>query len=84
MLWFYGRGSDTLAIETRYDDAQAVYELIWYKTDGSQTVEQFPSQAEFQARTESIESTLKAENWVRKSSPTILPDGWRTTKSGSN
>jgi hypothetical protein len=79
MLWFYGRGSEALTIETRYDEDAGVYELIWHRSDNTPIVEQFASEADFHERAREIESTLAAERWIRSHDPVILPGGWRKT-----
>jgi hypothetical protein len=77
MLWFYGRDNDVLTIETRYNGEAGVYELIWYRTDNTRTIERFTSEADFHERAREIESTLSADRWVRSRDPAILPEGWR-------
>jgi hypothetical protein len=77
MLWFYGRDNEVLTIETRYNEAADVYELIWYRANGTRAVEQFSTEAEFHQRARDIESTLAAERWIRSQDPMILPEGWR-------
>jgi hypothetical protein len=51
MIWFFERGTDTLKIETRFNNDARMYELIWHHPDGTRTVESFFHEAEFRQRT---------------------------------
>jgi hypothetical protein len=77
MIWFYERGTETLRIETRYDNGARVYELIWHYPDGSRTLESFRDEAEFRTRSEAVEASLLEEAWRPSGSPQLLRDGWK-------
>ncbi|MEO8678923.1 MAG: hypothetical protein ABI665_07750 [Vicinamibacterales bacterium] len=78
MIWLYERDSEVLRIETRYDNASGSYELIWHRQDGTQTVEQFSSEASYRVRLEAVERVLQTDRWMSSGPPHILKDGWRT------
>ena len=76
MLWIYERSNQTLRIETRYDSATKEYVLIIRRIDDTEQVERFPDGPSFQARLDSLERQLDAEEWQNRS-VTALHDGWK-------
>ena len=77
MIWFFERGTDSLKIETRYNNDARKYELIWHLADGTRTVESFMREAEFRQRSEEVEAQLLEEAWQPAASPQLLRDGWK-------
>ena len=77
MIWFFERGTDSLKIETRYNNDARKYELIWHLADGTRTVESFMREAEFRPRSEEVEAQLLEEAWPPAASPQLLRDGWK-------
>jgi len=77
MIWFYERGTETLRIETRFNNEARAYELIWYYPDGTRTLESFADEAHFRARSAAVESSLLGEDWRPSGSPQLLRDGWK-------
>ncbi|MDO8680640.1 MAG: hypothetical protein Q7R30_19150 [Acidobacteriota bacterium] len=80
MIWLYERGAEVLRIETRFDAAASIFELIWHRPDGTTQVEKFSTEAAFRARLESAEAALKTEHWNQAGSPQILREGWKEGK----
>lgn len=77
MIWFYERGTDTLRIETRFNNAARVFELIWHHPDGTRTLETFADEQQFRARSEAIEASLNEQQWQPSGGPHLLRDGWK-------
>jgi hypothetical protein len=77
MIWFFERGTDTLRIETRFNNEAGMYELIWHHPNGTRTVEEFALEDEFRARSEAVEASLLSEDWQPADSPQLLRDGWK-------
>jgi hypothetical protein len=77
MIWFYERGGETLKIETRYNNARAVYELIWHHPDGTSTIEAFTSEALFLQRSQAVETSLSSDAWHLAGAPSFMADGWK-------
>jgi hypothetical protein len=75
MLWFYCRESDTLRVETRFDNQTAEYVLIAYWPDGKQE-ERFATVGHFKKSLVQLETRLANARWTRGGPPVILPDGW--------
>jgi hypothetical protein len=76
MLWIYKRGSESLRVETRFDNDTEEYVLICHREDGTQQAEQFQDPASFQARLEVLQIQLDAERW-QSDGLTLLRDGWK-------
>ena len=76
MLWIYERSSQTLRIETRFDNATKEYVLITRRPDDTEQVERFRDPASFQTRLDSLERQLETEEWQSRS-VTALHDGWK-------
>lgn len=77
MIWLYERGPEVLRIETRFNNASSQFELVWHRPDGSSESERFSTEAAFRARLESVEASLKTDQWNINGSPQILSEGWR-------
>lgn len=81
MIWLYERGPDVLRIETRFDNDSSQFELIWHRSDGTTDIERFAAEADFRARLETVEASLRSEQWNITGAPQILTDGWKTGAS---
>jgi hypothetical protein len=77
MIWMYERGAEVLRIETRFDAAASLFELIWHRPDGTNQVEKFSTESAYRVRLESVEEKLRTERWQQAGSPQILRDGWK-------
>ena len=77
MLWIYGRGQQSLRLETRLDQQTGEYVLISYHDDGSQQVERFNDATSFQNRLGALEKQLVTEQWQITGAPILLRDGWK-------
>ena len=77
MVWFFGRGNETVQIETRFDNVTREYvlEIAW--ADRAAETERFLLLPEFQARIAAVEQQLRAQSWAQVGGPEILTDGWR-------
>ena len=77
MVWFFGRGNETVQVETRFDNSAREYvlEVAWGRKPVE--VERFQDLSEFQARVAAIEKRLRAESWAQVGGPEILTEGWR-------
>jgi hypothetical protein len=77
MVWFFGRGNETVRVETRFDNATREYvlELAWGTRPAE--IERFRELARFEARVADVEAQLRAQSWAQIGGPEILPDGWR-------
>jgi hypothetical protein len=76
MLWFYERDTIVLRLETRYDSETAEYVALLHYPDGRQELQRFRKLESFRQWLVALEGTLAADQWTRKGSPDILPDGW--------
>lgn len=77
MIWLYERGMETLRVETRFNNDSSQFELIWHRPDGTTESEQFATEGEFRQRLESIEVSLKTDQWNINGSPQVLANGWK-------
>jgi hypothetical protein len=73
MVWFFGRGSETVKVQTRFDNVTREYvlEIAW--GDGRVETERFRELSDFEARTKAVEQRLKSDSWVRSAAPTSSP-----------
>ena len=77
MVWIYGRNSESLTLETRYDNDAADYVLIIRRPDEAPQTERFADSAVFRERLVALERDLEAEHWAQVGPPVFLRDGWR-------
>ena len=77
MVWFFARGSDSVRVETRFDNLsrEFVLEVAW--ADRGLETERFTDLATFQARVLVVEAQLEAGAFAQVGNPEILPHGWR-------
>lgn len=76
MVWIYLRGSESLRVETRFDNETNEYVLNVYREDGTQQAARFKDAALFQARLETLEKDLDRESW-QADGVRLLRDGWK-------
>jgi hypothetical protein len=79
MIWIFGRGSEVLHLETRFDNRRGEYVLLIVWADRPSETERYQERRTFEARLRALEQQLAAEQWTQLGSPTILSDGWRIT-----
>ncbi len=79
MIWIFGRGSEVLHLETRFDNARGEYLLVVVWADRPSETERYRERRAFDGRLRALEQQLAAEQWTQLGSPTILADGWRIT-----
>jgi hypothetical protein len=60
MIWFFERGTDSLQIETRYNNEASAFEIVWHHSDGSQTLESFADEVQFRKRSEARSFTAES------------------------
>jgi hypothetical protein len=77
MVWFFGRGSEKVQVQTRFDNVSREYVLEVAWSDGRIETERFHELAAFEARTKAVEQQLKSDSWVQIGGPDIVPEGWR-------
>ena len=76
MLWIYKRGSESIRVETRYDNDTEEYVLIFYREDGTQHAERCKDPVAFRTRLERLEKQLDRERW-QSDGVRLLRDGWK-------
>lgn len=77
MIWMYERGDATMTIETRFNKASSLYELVWHEGNGTKRLETFVTESEFKERLSAIAIALQEQRWRQAGPPTLDPDGWR-------
>ena len=77
MVWFYTRNQQSLALETRYDNATAEFVGILVGLGGPAITKRFSTPEAFRDWIEALERDLVADRWTPEGTPHILPDGWR-------
>lgn len=77
MIWLYERGTESLRVETRFNNDSSQFELVWHRPDGTTESERFATEQEFRQRLESIEASLKTDHWNINGSPQVLSNGWK-------
>ena len=82
MIFFFDRDQETLQLETRYDNAAAAFVAVVTDSDGEVRTERFATLEQFQAWLVAFERRLYEQNWVGRTSPTILPYGWPDRRLG--
>jgi hypothetical protein len=77
MVWFFGRGNETVRVQTSFDNAAREYVLEVAWANRAPETLRFRDRAAFESRVISIEETLRKESWAQIGGPEILRDGWR-------
>jgi len=76
MVWMYLRGSESLRVETRFDNETNEYVLIVYREDGTQQGTRFKDATLFKTRFETLEKHLDRDRW-QTDGGRLLRDGWK-------
>jgi hypothetical protein len=79
MIWFFARGSQSLRVETRYDNVTAEFLLVVPRQDGVGEIERFRDADAFRTRLEALQEQLQADHWTAVGQPVLLKDGWKLT-----
>jgi len=79
VLWFYSQDSQTIRIETRYDNRTAEYVLVVHWSVDYRQEERFATPILFRRRLAEFGTQINADGWRQDGSPVILPDGWPDT-----
>ena len=77
MIWLYERNTETLRLETRFDNATGEFVLIQHQPSGARVTERFRTEEEFGARLRALSASLDEQHWQHKGPPMILDDGWK-------
>jgi hypothetical protein len=77
MIWLYQRGSETLRLETSFDNETSEFVLVQHQPGGTQVTERFPSEEAFRARLTALGAALDEERWLQKGPPLLLNEGWK-------
>lgn len=76
MIWFFERESESLRVETRYDNDTSEFVAIVRYADGREQTHRFTKMDEFRAWLVAFEQSLEADHWVSQGGPSFLPNGW--------
>ena len=76
MLWFYTRGTESLIVETRYDNDTLEYVATISDHGKPEETKRFSTAVEYREWLVSLERDLADQRWTRDGTPHILPDGW--------
>ena len=77
MVWFFGRGNETVEVQTRFDNGSQEYVLEIKWVNGRTETERFRDLQGFESRVKAVEERLRADSWVQIGGPEIVPSGWR-------
>ena len=77
MVWFFGRGNETVRVQTSFDNTAREYVLEVEWANRAPEKMRFRDRAAFESHVISIEETLRKESWAQIGGPEILRDGWR-------
>jgi hypothetical protein len=76
MLWFYVRDTESMRLETRFDNQTLEYVGIVTHPDGHTDTRRFPSATTFRLWLVWLDASLLADQWAQDGAPQILRDGW--------
>jgi hypothetical protein len=77
VVWFYSRNHQSLAVETRYDNASSEFVGTVRLPGGPSVTKRFSTALAFREWLQTVERDLIADLWASDGPPHILPDGWR-------
>lgn len=81
MVWFYIRDTETLTLETAFDNATREFVAVLTGLSGPPITKRFANADLFREWLVTLEGDLAAGKWVADGSPHILPHGWRDEPS---
>jgi len=76
MLWFYERDTQSIELETSYDQATREYVVLVRHPGGREEAERFSDPESCRLWLVAFESRLENEQFVRRGPPVFLPYGW--------
>jgi hypothetical protein len=76
MLWFYERDTQSIELETSYDQATREYVVLVRHPGGREEAERFADPESCRLWLVAFESRLENEQFVRRGPPVFLPYGW--------
>ena len=79
MIWLYEKDTQSLRLETRYDNRTLQYVLTIHRADGVET-ERYEKLDDFRQRLLALEKLLADGDWHRSGPPVLDPDGWPATR----
>jgi hypothetical protein len=80
MLWFMTRASESLTLETRYDNDTLEYVVIIRYPDGRDEQRRFTDASACQTWLVTTERRLASDGWTADGPPTLLSDAWPTRR----
>jgi hypothetical protein len=75
MLWFFDRDTESLRLETTYDNRTREFVAVVQYPNGQALERRFQRRDEFRKWLEAFERSLAAERWQGRR-PILLPYGW--------
>jgi hypothetical protein len=79
MIWLYEKDTQSLRLETRYDNRTLQYVLTIHRSEGVET-ERFEKLDDFRQRLLALEKMLTDGNWHRSGPPVLDPEGWPSSR----
>jgi hypothetical protein len=76
MLWFYERDTQSIELETRYDQETREYVILVRHPGGQEEAERFPDPESCRLWLVAFENRLEHDQFVRRGPPVFLPYGW--------
>jgi hypothetical protein len=76
MLWFFDRNDQSVCLETRYDNESAEFVAVVRWPSGDEQLKRFADAEAFRLWLVAFEQAVKAEQWLGRSGPIVLPYGW--------
>jgi hypothetical protein len=80
MLWFYTRDSQSLSLETRYDNQACEYVGVLKHPDGRVDTRRFQTADAFRVWLLTVEQDLLTLQWAQDGPVRLVPDGWPDQK----
>ena len=81
MIWLYIKDTQSVGLETRYDNRTLQFVLTIHRAGGDE-VERFEKVDDFRRRLLAVEGTLTADDWKRAGPPILSPKGWSDRPPG--
>jgi hypothetical protein len=83
MIWFWSRDTQTVRLETRYDNDTSEFVMVIEHPDGRQDHERFVDIDAFRERLVELERHLESEHWTPSGTPQFVPEGFPNQRLGS-